>query len=79
MSEWGYTEGIVKDVIRDILQKESPLSREEIIDRVLKERYVKGNTVIVNLQNSDFLRGMKTVYITSLPKLTPEVVKYDEK
>ncbi len=56
LSEWGYTEGIVKDVIRDILQKESPLSREEIIDRVLKERYVKGNTVIVNLQNSDFFK-----------------------
>ncbi len=56
LSEWGYTKGIVKDVIKDILKKEGPLSKEEIIDRVLKERYVKGNTVIVNLQNSDFFK-----------------------
>ncbi len=56
LSEWGYTKGIVKDVIRDILKKEGSLSRNEIIKKVLKERYVKGNTVIVNLQNSDFFK-----------------------
>jgi len=56
LSEWGYTKGIVKDVIRDILKKEKSLSKEKIIERVLKERYVKGNTVIVNLQNPDFFK-----------------------
>ena len=56
LSEWGYTGGIVKDVIRDILKKEGPLSKDEIIERVLKERYVKGNTVIVNLQNTDLFK-----------------------
>ncbi len=59
LSEWGYTEGIVRDVIKDILIKEGPLSKDEIIDKVLKERYVKGNTVVVNLQNSDFFKKNK--------------------
>jgi len=59
LSEWGYTEGIVRDVIKDILIKEGPLSKDEIIEKVLKERYVKGNTVVVNLQNSDFFKKNK--------------------
>lgn len=56
LSEWGYTEGIVKDVINEILKREGPLTKDEIIDRVLKERYVKGNTVAVNLQNSNLFQ-----------------------
>jgi len=56
LSEWGYTKGIVKDVIRDILEREGSLSRDEIIEKVLKERYVKENTVVVNLQNSNFFK-----------------------
>jgi hypothetical protein len=51
LSEWGYMSGVVKDVIRKILEKEGPLSKEEIIEKVLKERYVKPNTILVNLQN----------------------------
>ncbi|MEX0917491.1 MAG: sigma factor-like helix-turn-helix DNA-binding protein [Candidatus Paceibacterota bacterium] len=51
LSEWGYSTGVVKDVIKDILEKNGPLSRSEIIDLVKKERYVKDNTIIVNLQD----------------------------
>ncbi|HEC30532.1 MAG TPA: hypothetical protein ENI66_00770 [Candidatus Yonathbacteria bacterium] len=51
LSEWGYEQGVVKEVIKKILNKEGPLSREGIIDRVLKERYVKENTIMVNLQD----------------------------
>ncbi len=56
LSEWGYAKGIVRDVIKDILEREGPLTKEEVIERVLKERYVKGNTVLVNLQNSNFFK-----------------------
>lgn len=52
LSEWGYSAGVVKDVLRDILHKSGPLTREEIIDKVRKERYVKDNTIIVNLQDT---------------------------
>lgn len=53
LSEWGYTSGVVKDVITEILKKSGPLTREGIIDKVRKERYIKDNTIIVNLQNRD--------------------------
>lgn len=51
LAEWGYNPGVVADVIRSILKKESPLTKDEIIARVMKERYVKENTILVNLQN----------------------------
>lgn len=52
LAEWGYMSGVVKDVIRKIIEKEGPLSKDEIIKKVLKERYVKENTILVNLQNT---------------------------
>ncbi|MFH1402580.1 MAG: sigma factor-like helix-turn-helix DNA-binding protein [Patescibacteria group bacterium] len=54
LAEWGYSQGIVRDVVRDILEKNGPLTKKEVVDKVLKERYVKENTVIVNLQNPNF-------------------------
>lgn len=56
LSEWGYMSGIVKDVIHKILEKEGPLPKEEILEKVLKERYVKENTILVNLQNSEYFK-----------------------
>ena len=56
LKEWGYEPGVVRDVIKGILERESPLSREEIVDRVKRERYVKDATIAVNLQNSTFTR-----------------------
>jgi hypothetical protein len=58
LTEWGYSAGVVKDVVRDILEKEGPLSREEIIDRVRKERYVKDNTIVVNLQDINLFKRL---------------------
>ena len=37
--------GAVKDVIRKVLEKNGPLTKEEIVNKVLKERYVKENTI----------------------------------
>lgn len=59
LKEWGYQTGIVRDVIRDILKKEGPLSRQKIVEKVLKERHVKENTVLVNLQNPKFFKKNK--------------------
>ncbi len=54
LHDWGYTSGVVRDVVREVLKKHGPLTKEEIIDRVLKERYVKPNTILVNLQNTKY-------------------------
>jgi hypothetical protein len=56
LKEWGYEPGVVRDVIRDILDREGPLSREDIVERVKRERYVKDATIAVNLQNGIFTR-----------------------
>lgn len=58
LSEWGYTAGVVKDVLRQILETEGPLSKDEIIDKVRKERYVKDNTIMVNLQDNNLFRKL---------------------
>jgi len=59
LSEWGYLNGVVKDVIAKVLEKNGPLGKDEIIDKVLKERYVKENTILVNLQNSKHFKKDK--------------------
>lgn len=59
LKEWGYMAGVVKDVIIKILEKHGPLTKEEIIDKVLKERYVKENTIMVNLQNQKHFKKDK--------------------
>lgn len=56
LSEWGYMSGVVKDVIHKILEKEGPLTKEKILEKALKERYVKENTILVNLQNTKYFK-----------------------
>lgn len=59
LSDWGYQDGVVKDVIVNVIKKHGPMTKADIIRKVLKERYVKENTIIVNLQNSDFFKKDK--------------------
>ncbi len=58
LAEWGYKPGIVRDVIKEILVKEGPLTKEEVVDRVLKERFLKKNTILVNLQNAKYFKKL---------------------
>lgn len=53
LKDWGYKAGTVKDVIAQTLEEEGTLSREELIEKVLDQRMVKENTVLLNLQNED--------------------------
>ncbi len=59
LSEWGYMSGVVREVIKGVLEKNGPMTKEEIIKKVLKERYVKENTIMVNLQNPKFFKKSK--------------------
>lgn len=60
LAEWGYKAGIAREVIRDILKREGPLSKEEVIKRVNKERYFKNNTILVNLVNPKYFKKNKS-------------------
>jgi len=55
LAEWGYEQGQVKDVISRILKEaKKPLTKEEILNQVLKQRLVKENTVFLNLSNKNY-------------------------
>lgn len=56
LKEWGYSGGVVRDVIKKVIEKNGPLPAEKIIQEVLKERFVRENTILVNLQNSRYFR-----------------------
>lgn len=59
LSEWGYSTGVVRDVIAEVIKKNGPLTREEIVEKVMRERYVKPNTILVNLQNPKYFKKNK--------------------
>ncbi len=64
LKEWGYKKGTVADIISEILkQSKEPLHRDEIVKRVLKSRYVKETTILLNLQGKkQFKRVAKATY-----------------
>jgi len=67
LKKWGHKPGTVRDVIVDVLKKAGkPLSKEEILEKVLKQRLVKENTVLLNLSNRKrFSRNHQGKYILS--------------
>jgi DNA-directed RNA polymerase delta subunit len=53
LAEWGYSRGTVAEVVKEILEtSENPLSKEEIIEEVLKRRFVKKTTITLALLNN---------------------------
>jgi len=63
LKEFGYEKGTVADIIEGLLKKKSPMTKQEIIEGVLKQRHVKKGTISLNLQkNSQFVRVGRAVY-----------------
>jgi predicted Zn-ribbon and HTH transcriptional regulator len=64
LKEWGYEKGTVADIITEVLkQADEPLHRDEIVKRVLKSRFVKETTILLNLQGKpQFKRVAKATY-----------------
>lgn len=64
LKEWGFKKGTVSDVITEVLEAAGePLHRDEIVKRVLKKRFVKETTILLNLQGKDqFKRTAKATY-----------------
>ncbi len=57
LKEWGYIEGEVKDVIAKVLKESGrPLTKEEIVEKVLEQRMVKKATVLLNLCNKNYFK-----------------------
>ncbi len=64
LKEWGYKKGTVSDIITEVLREAGePLHRDEIVKRVLKSRFVKETTILLNLQGKpQFKRVAKATY-----------------
>lgn len=55
LKEWGYEPGVVKEVILKTLKEGgSPLEKEEIMKKVLSQRFVKRSTIFQNLQDKNY-------------------------
>ncbi len=50
LKEWGYKPGTIKDILVTVLRKK-PMSFQEILEEVKKQRIVKEITVLINLQD----------------------------
>jgi DNA-binding winged helix-turn-helix (wHTH) protein len=51
-------------VIERVLTNNGALSKDDIIKKVLKERHVKENTILVNLQNRNYFKRDKRGHYT---------------
>lgn len=71
LAEWGYVPGTIKDIISKVLsESKEPMHRDELINKVLAQRFVAKNTVLMNLNNKKhfnkdqndkyFLRNIQT-------------------
>lgn len=65
LSDWGYEPGFAQEVIiRTLKENKKPLTKEEIVAAVLKQRMIKPNTILLNLQNKKyFSRDEKGRYL----------------
>lgn len=71
LKEWGYRDGTVKDVISEILREsKKALTKDEIVKKVLPQRLVKENTILMSLNNKKyFLKDSEGKYILRKIKL----------
>lgn len=64
LKSWGYKEGVVADVLEEILRTANrPMTRGELVAKVLEQRFVKKNTIHLALTDRNrFRRGAEGAY-----------------
>ncbi len=64
LKEWGYKSGVVANVLKEILlQEDRPMTREELVGKVLEQRIVKKNTIHLALTDkSKFKKNQDDLY-----------------
>lgn len=65
LTEWGYQPGVVSEVINKVLQEAGkPLTKEEIVNKVLKQRIVKEMTIYIALIDKKKFKKLPTGHYT---------------
>ncbi len=58
LRENGFVPGTTREVIREILKKEGPLAMQDVVNQVLRRRFLERNTILLNLQNRKFFKRL---------------------
>jgi hypothetical protein len=58
LKDWGYEPGVVRDVIVNMLKHDGPMAKENIISIVSEKRFVKPNTILINLENKKYFKKL---------------------
>jgi len=56
LSERGYMSGTAREVISRILKQKGPMTTKQIIEAVGKQRFLKQNTIIINLHDKEYFK-----------------------
>ncbi len=63
LQEWGYEPGTVREILVSIFkQAGKPLSKDEVIKKVLEKRFVKPPTILLNLQDKSLFKRADDEY-----------------
>lgn len=63
LKEWGYKTGTVSDVIKDIFSAfGKALTKDQVVEEVLKKRFVKKSTIYLALTNKNFFKKTGNTY-----------------
>ncbi len=58
LQERGFLPGVTNEIIAKILKEDGPLSPKEIVNSVSKQRLLKENTILLNLQNRKYFKRL---------------------
>lgn len=58
LRDFGFTPGTTREVMKRLLKSHGPLDSKDLLDLVLKERMLKKNTILVNLQNRKYFKRL---------------------
>ncbi len=58
LREQGYFPGTAREVISQLLKREGPMTAEQVLKAVSKQRLLERNTILLNLQNKKFFKRL---------------------
>ena len=56
LCEWGYRPGVLREVITSLIQENGPMSAEQVLAAVRKERHLKDATILATLKNKKYFK-----------------------
>ncbi|MBI5732315.1 MAG: hypothetical protein HY982_03075 [Candidatus Magasanikbacteria bacterium] len=58
LKEYGYLPGTAREIITHLLKKDGPMTADNLLKTIAKQRILQKNTVVLNLHNKKYFRRM---------------------